>query len=302
MPAPASQAGFSGRLAPARPPTLTPTTTTPAALVATGAATAPPLHGRRRRALYCTAAPIDQAATAAAAAQAAAASAAPPPPAAAAAQPGQPPSALLLPQLKAELRDALAGLDRGIFGAPAPCRERADLAARALEAANPTPAPLTERMDLVAGEWRLLYTTVTIAGVRKTKLGLREFVRLGAFAQRIDPSTREAVNEIGFGVSGLGAALSGALTVRATYEVVSPTRVAIAFAGASLAPSALEALFRANYDLLLSIFNPQGWLDVTYVDEELRIGRDDKGHLFVLERCGGSAGSDRGGPAAEGGA
>jgi hypothetical protein len=189
-----------------------------------------------------------------------------------------------LPALKRELRDAVQGLDRGIFGAPAARRERADQAARALEALNPTLNPLTEHMDLVSGEWALLYTTIAITGVRKTRLGLREFVKLGKFAQRIDPQRREAVNEIAFSVSGLGAALDGALTVRATYEVVSGERVAISFAGSELAPSRLEALFRANYDLLLSIFNPDGWLDVTYVDDELRIGRDDKGHLFVLER------------------
>jgi hypothetical protein len=152
-------------------------------------------------------------------------------------------------------------------------------------------------MDLVAGDWRLLYTTITIAGVRKTRLGLREFVKLGAFAQRIDPASREAVNEISFSVSGLGAALDGSLTVRATYEPLSGERVAIAFAGSTLQPSRLEAIFRANYDLLLSIFNPDGWLDVTYVDEEMRVGRDDKGHLFVLERWRDGAGEGGGGAA-----
>lgn len=50
-------------------------------------------------------------------------------------------------------------------------------------------------------------------------------------------------------------------------------------------PEALEALFKQNYVLLLSIFNPEGWLDITYVDQELRVGRDDKGNIFVLERC-----------------
>lgn len=200
------------------------------------------------------------------------------------------PTSPSLAQLKANLRTAVDGLDRGIFGAPAARRAEADAAARALEAHNPTPAPLRDAMHLVAGDWRLLYTTITIAGVRKTKLGLREFVKLGAFAQRIDPDAREAVNEISFSVSGLGAALDGALTVRATYEVVSEERVAISLAGSTLAPSRLEALFRANYDLLLSIFNPEGWLDVTYVDEEMRIGRDDKGHLFVLERAAGGGG------------
>ncbi len=42
---------------------------------------------------------------------------------------------------------------------------------------------------------------------------------------------------------------------------------------------------QANYELLLSIFNPEGWLDTTYVDDQHRIGRDDKGNVFVLERC-----------------
>ena len=49
-------------------------------------------------------------------------------------------------------------------------------------------------------------------------------------------------------------------------------------------PKALERLFASNYDMLLSIFNPEGWLDVTYVDDTHRIGRDDKGNVFYLQR------------------
>ena len=49
-------------------------------------------------------------------------------------------------------------------------------------------------------------------------------------------------------------------------------------------PKQLNALFEKNYDLLLSIFNPDGWLDITYVDEQHRLGRDDKGNVFLLER------------------
>lgn len=54
---------------------------------------------------------------------------------------------------------------------------------------------------------------------------------------------------------------------------------------AAQVPDQLRQLFEKNYELLLSIFNPQGWLDITYVDSELRVGRDDKGNLFVLERA-----------------
>ncbi|THG16087.1 hypothetical protein TEA_014809 [Camellia sinensis var. sinensis] len=46
----------------------------------------------------------------------------------------------------------------------------------------------------------------------------------------------------------------------------------------------LMNVFRKNYDLLLDIFNPEGWLEITYVDDTLRIGRDDKGNIFILER------------------
>ena len=53
----------------------------------------------------------------------------------------------------------------------------------------------------------------------------------------------------------------------------------------TLEPDALAKVFEANMDLLLQNFNPEGWLDVTYVDADCRIGRDDKGRLFVLTRC-----------------
>lgn len=71
---------------------------------------------------------------------------------------------------------------------------------------------------------------------------------------------------------------------QAKYKVEGPARVGVQFLGSSLTPSALQAVFEANYDLLLGIFNPDGWLDITYLDSDFRVGRDDKGNVFVLER------------------
>ncbi|KAJ7945285.1 Plastid-lipid associated protein PAP / fibrillin family protein [Quillaja saponaria] len=34
----------------------------------------------------------------------------------------------------------------------------------------------------------------------------------------------------------------------------------------------------------ISIFNSDGWLEITYVDVTMRIGKDDKGNIFILER------------------
>ncbi len=56
------------------------------------------------------------------------------------------------------------------------------------------------------------------------------------------------------------------------------------------APAQLQKIFEANLDLLLSIFNPEGHLDITYLDAQpaapgaWRVGRDDKGNVFLLQR------------------
>lgn len=38
----------------------------------------------------------------------------------------------------------------------------------------------------VKGEWKLLYSTISILGSKRTKLGLRDFIALGDFLQIID--------------------------------------------------------------------------------------------------------------------
>mmetsp|Transcript_11764 Transcript_11764/g.24678 ORF Transcript_11764/g.24678 Transcript_11764/m.24678 type:complete len:277 (-) Transcript_11764:836-1666(-) len=184
--------------------------------------------------------------------------------------------------VKEALRNAIKPTDRGIFG----CQkaERAQIAEliEQLEALNPIPAPM-ESLEKVAGEWRLLYTTVQILGAKRTKLGLRSFVNLGDFVQRIDLENKLAVNEVAFNVAGLGA-IEGMLTIEATFEVATANRVDIKYQQSTLVPDKLQALFEKNFDLLLAIFNPEGWLELTYVDEEMRIGHDDKGNVFVLEK------------------
>lgn len=50
-------------------------------------------------------------------------------------------------------------------------------------------------------------------------------------------------------------------------------------------PAALQTIFEKNLDLLLSIFNPEGHLDITFLDTTTRVGRDDKGNVFLVERC-----------------
>ena len=84
-------------------------------------------------------------------------------------------------------------------------------------------------------------------------------------------------------MTGLGF-VRGSLSLIASFERDSPSRVKIELKEAKLQPTELQKLFEANYDLLLSIFNPSGHLDLSYVDEIHRIGRDDKGNIFYMRK------------------
>uniref|UniRef100_A0A803PJB4 Plastid lipid-associated protein/fibrillin conserved domain-containing protein n=1 Tax=Cannabis sativa TaxID=3483 RepID=A0A803PJB4_CANSA len=168
-----------------------------------------------------------------------------------------------LTQLKAELFQALTGINRGIFGVPS--------------------AKKSEIENLVAGNWKLVYSTITVLGAKRTKLGLRDFISLGDFFQTIDVAKSKAVNVIKFNVRGFKM-LDGQLTIEASFKIASISRVEINYDHSTIIPDQLMNMFRKNYDLLLGIFNPEGWLEITYVDDILRIGRDDKGNIFILER------------------
>ncbi|XP_057492342.1 fibrillin-5, chloroplastic-like isoform X2 [Actinidia eriantha] len=165
--------------------------------------------------------------------------------------------------IKTHLFQALQGINRGIFGVPFAKKSEIEGLVKLLESNNPTPQP-TLFLDKVAGCWRLVYSTITILGSRRTKLGLRDFISLGDFFQTIDVAE---------------------LKIEASFQIASKSRVDIQYNSSSITPNQLMNIFRKNYDILLGIFNPEGWLEITYVDDTTRIGRDDKGNIFILERC-----------------
>ncbi|KAI4374188.1 hypothetical protein MLD38_012210 [Melastoma candidum] len=197
-----------------------------------------------------------------------------------------------LGQIKVRLYQALDGLNRGIFGVPSAKKSEIEDLVRLLESQNPNPDPMSN-LDKVGGCWKLVYSTITILGSRRTKLGLRDFINLGDFFQIVDVTEGKATNVIKFNARGLNM-LNGQLTIQASYKVASGSRVDITYERSTITPDRvpngltkfenLMNVFRQNYNLLLEIFNPEGWLKITYVDNDLRIGRDNKGNLFILER------------------
>uniref|UniRef100_A0A0D9W4W8 Plastid lipid-associated protein/fibrillin conserved domain-containing protein n=1 Tax=Leersia perrieri TaxID=77586 RepID=A0A0D9W4W8_9ORYZ len=186
-----------------------------------------------------------------------------------------------------EAKDALyaaEGVNRGIFGMTSEKRSEIHALVELLESRNPTPEPTDKLQDKVDGCWRLIYSTISILGKKRTKLGLRDFISLGDFFQMIDVKEEKAINVIKFSARALKI-LSGQLTIEASYKITNKTRVDITLKSSTITPDQLMNIFQKNYDMLLAIFNPEGWLEITYVDESLRIGRDDKANIFVLERA-----------------
>ncbi|MCS6812535.1 MAG: PAP/fibrillin family protein [Cyanobacteria bacterium] len=190
---------------------------------------------------------------------------------------------------KAELMEAIAGKNRGILATE--IEKQAVLAAIArLEERNPTPRP-TEAADLLNGDWQLRYTTSKgLLGINRLPL-----VSLGQVYQCIRVQQQRIYNIAE--VYGLPF-LEGLISVTAGFTVESEKRVSVMFDRAIVGLQRLIGYqspqtfiqhieqgqtFRA-IDSRIQNRNQQGWLDITYLDRDLRIGRGNEGSVFVLTR------------------
>lgn len=191
---------------------------------------------------------------------------------------------------KSELLSALAAQNRGIRTSTNDRAAILSLIVR-LEERNPTPRPL-EQPDTLAGNWQLLYTTSReLLGIDRPPL-----VGLGEIYQCIRPNLQTIYNlaEINnnFGL------LAGYVAVAARLEPVSAVRVNVRFQKIIVGSQWLAG-YRSIADWVdradqgdsfrslqfqLNAEQQQGWLDVTYLDQDLRIGRGNEGSVFVLKR------------------
>ncbi|KAM0972376.1 hypothetical protein ACFX2H_019882 [Malus domestica] len=159
--------------------------------------------------------------------------------------------------IKDELLDAIAPLDRGADATPED-QQTIDQIARKLEAVNPTREPL--KSDLLNGKWELIYTTSkSILQTQRPKI-LRSKVNY----QAINADTLRAQNMESWPTFN---------QVTADLTPLNARKVAVKFDYfkiAGLIP--IKAPDRAR-----------GELEITYLDEELRVSRGDKGNLFILK-------------------
>lgn len=193
---------------------------------------------------------------------------------------------------KVELLDAVAGTNRGINSSPGD-RSTIQAAAATLEGRNPTSAPL-EATDRLNGDWLLLYTTSReLLNIDRLPLA-----SLGPIYQCI----RLAENRI-YNIAEVDGPplLSGLVAVAATLEPVSDRRVNVGFErGVVGLRQALGYRSPAHFietmqttpkfsllqgiDFSINRDRQSGWLEVTYLDDDLRIGRGNQGSLFVLQK------------------
>nr|XP_043627415.1 probable plastid-lipid-associated protein 4, chloroplastic [Erigeron canadensis] len=158
--------------------------------------------------------------------------------------------------IKQELLDAIDPLDRGA-DASLEDQQSIEQIVRKLEAANPTKEPL--KSPLLNGKWELIYTTSqSILQTKRPK-----FLRSRVNYQAINADTLRAQNLESFPTFN---------QVTADLTPVNSKKVAVKF-----------DYFKIFG--LIPVKAPEtavGSLEVTYLDEELRVSRGDKGNLFVL--------------------
>lgn len=222
---------------------------------------------------------------------------------------------------KHDLREAMAPTNRGIAASENDRKAIARIIAH-VEDLNPTPAPLLAPA-LLAGDWRLLYTTsrelLGIDRVPLAQLGnIYQCVRpdqsriyniaeinslpycealvsvVAGFEVAKDSSqSSDDPNASGGGAAtGVSERLSERLSerrvnVKFNRGVIGLQRV-LGYQSPAQYIKKLEETEKLNFlqglDFSIKSDRQQGWLEITYLDEDLRISRGNQGSLFVLTK------------------
>lgn len=190
---------------------------------------------------------------------------------------------------KATLLETIANKNRGIEATQAD--KQAILAAVAqLEDRNPTPHPV-EAIEKLDGNWRLLYTT----SEELLQIDRFPFLKLGQIYQYIRAKDAKIYNIAE--VYGLPF-LEGLVSVAAQFTPVSDRRVNVTFERGIIglqkfidyrAPDYFVQQIETGKKFMAIDFNitsreQKGWLEITYLDDDLRIGRGNEGNVFVLTK------------------
>lgn len=190
---------------------------------------------------------------------------------------------------KANLLSAIAPVNRGLEMTENQ-RKAIFSAVAYLEELNPTPQP-NQAPDLLDGNWLLMFTT------SQELLGIDRFplYKLGNIYQCLRMSEGKIFNIAE--IKGLPL-LGGLVSVCANFVVVSEKRVKVNFERLVAGSQGLIGYQDVNsfidtlqspkkllaIDFKMKREDQKGWLETTYLDQSLRIGRGNEGNLFVLRK------------------
>lgn len=190
---------------------------------------------------------------------------------------------------KTSLLEAIAGKNRGLLSTQQD-KQAIQMAIAQLEDRNPTPRPV-EAAELLNGNWRLIYTT------SKGLLNIDQLplFKLGQIYQYIDVKTQSVFNIAE--IYGLPY-LEGLVSVAAKFAPISEKRVQVKFERSIVglqrligyqSPTDFIQQIEAGksftaVDTKIDSSRQQGWLDITYLDQDMRIGRGNEGSIYVLSK------------------
>jgi hypothetical protein len=160
-----------------------------------------------------------------------------------------------------------------------------------LESCNPNPHPLVNAISLLEGSWQLQYST---AREIRSLVSLPLALKLGKVYQVININNKQFFN-LAFVKHSLGL-VSGYVRVTANFEAAMDD-------SSQLPDKRINVYFDKRYltiEKILGINTPQlnpfkvvtannpvgrvATLDITYLDEDFRVGRGGDGSLFVLKK------------------
>lgn len=196
--------------------------------------------------------------------------------------------------LKVKLLSAVSGLNRGLAASQEDL-DRADTAARELEAAAGGPVDLSRDTDKLQGRWRLVYSSAfssrTLGGSRPgPPTGRLLPITLGQVFQRIDVISKDFDNivELELGVPWPLPPVEVTATLAHKFELIGTSSIKITFEKTTVKTKGnLSQLPPLEVPRIPDNLRPpsntgSGEFEVTYLDDDTRITRGDRGELRVF--------------------
>ncbi|KAL5990512.1 Plastid-lipid-associated protein 6, chloroplastic [Asimina triloba] len=192
-----------------------------------------------------------------------------------------------------DLESAVSGLNRGLAATEEDLR-RVDSAAKELEAAGGL-VDLSTDLDKLQGRWKLIYSSAfssrTLGGSRPgPPTGSLLPITLGQVFQRIDVLSKDFDNivELQLGTPWPIPPIEVTATLAHKFELIGSAKIKIKFEKTTVKPrGTLSQLPPLELPRLPDALRPPantgtGEFEVTYVDEDTRVTRGDRGELRVF--------------------